>query len=138
MELDLSKQQFFKPDSFFFVRRGITAEVDYVYRPGLRSRHIFSIGLTVTKMLLIQFLSLIQIIFPVAKQKIVFPFIRYTLQYFHADYNVYPTKGFFGQAILSHHGGFNSPINLTQLQIISSYTFLYYQKHKYNLKKAHY
>ena len=117
---NLSKQQFFKPDDLSFIRKSITAQFDYVYRPGLRTRHIFSIGYgresvadTIAK--------LNPNYLPAGKTTVSYPLIGYTLEYFHADYNVYPTKGFLGQAVLSHRG-FNTPINLTQLQLISSYT----------------
>lgn len=117
----LSKQQFFKPDSSFFVRHGITAEADYVYRPALRTRHIFSVGFT-TENVSDTILKLNPNYLPDGKTKVAYPLLAYTLQYFHADYNAYPTKGFLGQAILSYRGGFNSGINLTQLEVVSSYT----------------
>ncbi len=117
----LSKQQFFKPDSTFFVRQGITAQADYVYRPALRARHIFSLGFT-TENVNDSILKLNANYLPDNKTKVAFPLVAYTLEYFRADYNWYPTKGFLGQATLSYRGGFNSGINLTQLQVISSYT----------------
>ena len=117
----LSKQQFFKPDSSFFVRRGIIAQADYVYRPALRTRHIFSVGFT-EENLSDTIIKLNPNYLPIGKTKVAFPLFAYTLQYFHADYNAYPTKGFLGQGTLSYRGGFNSGINLTQLQLISSYT----------------
>ena len=92
-----------------------------MYRPALHARHIFSIGLT-SENLSDTILKLNPNYLPGGRKKVVFPLVAYTLQYFHADYNAYPTKGFLGQAILSYRGGFNSGINLTQLQIISSYT----------------
>ncbi len=117
----LSKQQFFKPDSSFFVRRGLIAQVDYVYRPALRARHTFSIGFT-SENVSDTILKINPHYLPYGKTKVAFPLVAYSLEYFHADYNAYPTKGFLGQAILSYRGGFKSGINLTQLQVVSSYT----------------
>jgi outer membrane protein assembly factor BamA len=116
-----SKQQFFKPDSSFFVRDGIEAEVDYVYRPALRTRHVFTLGFN-TEHVSDTILKFNPHYLPDGKTKVAFPVIGYTLAYSHADYNWYPTKGFLGQASISYHGGFNSGINLTQLQLEGSYT----------------
>lgn len=131
---NLSKQQFFKPDSLFFVRKSITVQADYVYRPGLRTRHIFSIGYgresvadTIAK--------LNPGYLPQGRTEVSYPLIAYTLQYFHADYNAYPTKGFLAQSILSHRG-FNSAINLTQLQVISSYTIPLFPKTQIQFKEG--
>ena len=117
---NLSKQQFFKPDSLFFVRSGIIADADYVYRPGLRTIHIFSIGY-ITENVADTILKLNPGYLPQGRTKVAFPQFGYTLQYFHADYNAYPTKGFIGLATLSYHG-FSSGINITQLQVTGSYT----------------
>lgn len=117
---NFNKQVFFKPDSLFFVRQGITAQADYVYRPGLRARHIFSISYN-TESVSDTIVKLNPVYLPNGRTKVAFPQISYTLQYFHADYNSYPTKGFLSQASLSYRG-LNSNINLTQLQIVSSYT----------------
>jgi hypothetical protein len=38
-------QKFFKPDSLFFVRRAFMAEADYVYRPGLHTKHVFRLAI---------------------------------------------------------------------------------------------
>ena len=91
-----SKQQFFKPDSSFFVRHGIKAEADYVYRPALRTRHIFILGFT-SENVSDTIFKLNPNYLPDGKTKVAFPLIGYTLQYSHADYNGIPTKGFVGQ-----------------------------------------
>jgi len=117
---NLSTQKFFKPDSLFFVRQAIKGEVDYVYRPALHAKHIFRLSYVAEKVA-DTIVKLNPNYFPDGKTQIAFPQIAYTLQYFRADYNAYPTKGFIGEATLSHRG-FNSDINLTQLQVTSSYT----------------
>ena len=38
---DSSKQQFFRPDSLFYVRKAVKAEVSYIYRPGLAFQAYF-------------------------------------------------------------------------------------------------
>ncbi len=98
----LSKEKFFKPDSLF-LRKAISAEFDYIFRPGLRTRHIFSIGYT-RETIADTVLTYNPDYFSNSKTKVQFPLIGYTLQYFHADYNAYPTKGFLGSAELLYRG----------------------------------
>jgi hypothetical protein len=116
----LSTQKFFKPDSLFFVRNAIKAEADYVYRPALHTKHIFKLSY-INEKVADTIVKLNPNYFPVGKTEVSFPEIGYSLQYFHADYNAYPTKGFLGEARLLHRG-YNSDFNLTQIQVISSYT----------------
>ena len=113
-------QKFFKPDSLFFVRRGFRTEVDYVYRPRLRTKHIFRLQYAGEK-IADTIAALNPNYFPAGKTEVSYPEIGYVLQFFHADYNAYPTKGFLGEARLFHRG-FNSEVNVTQLQLNGSYT----------------
>lgn len=116
----LSKQAFYKPDDLQFLRHSLRAEADYIYRPGLRTRHTFSLGYT-TENVSDSVIKLNSNYLPGGRTHAAFPTFGYTFQYFNTDYNAYPTKGFLSSASLSYRG-FNSGINITQLQLISSYT----------------
>jgi hypothetical protein len=117
---DLSKQQFFRPDSLFPVRKAFKAEVNYIDRPGLRFRHIFKLGYMYENIADTIF-ELNKNYFADGKTRESFPYIGYTLRYSNADYNIYPTKGFLSDASILHRG-INAGMNLTQLQVISTYT----------------
>ncbi|MEO8710535.1 MAG: POTRA domain-containing protein [Parafilimonas sp.] len=117
---NLSKQQFFRPDSLFFVRRTIKAEVNYIYRPGLRVRHIFKAGY-IYENIADTIHSLNPNYFSGGRKRESFPYIGYTLRYTNADYNPYPTRGFLSETSILHRG-VSSAMNLTQLTTINSYT----------------
>ena len=119
-ETSLSKQQFFRPDSLFFVRRAIKAEINYIYRPGLRVRHIFKAGY-IYENIADTILNLNPNYFSDGRTRESFPYIGYTLRYTNADYNPYPTRGFLSEISILHRG-VNSAMNLTQLTAINSYT----------------
>ena len=130
----LSKELFFKPESLFFVRKSISGEADYVYRPGLRTIHTFILGYT-KESVADSIVKLNPDYFQQGKTSVSFPVVGYSLQYFHADYNAYPTKGFLGQAILSHKG-FNADMNITQLQVVSSYTISLFKNTQLQFKEG--
>jgi outer membrane protein assembly factor BamA len=117
---NLNTQKFFKPDNLLFVRSAVKVEANYVYRPALRTKHILRLAY-VNEKVADTIVKLNPDYFPGVKTQVAFPELGYTLQYFHADYNAYPTHGFLGEARLLHRG-YNSDFNLTQLQVISSYT----------------
>jgi outer membrane protein assembly factor BamA len=117
---DFSKQQFFRPDSLFAVRKAVKAEINYIYRPGLRVRHIFKLGYMYENIADTIF-ALNKNYFFDGRTKESFPYIGYTFRYSNADYNIYPTKGFLSDASILHRG-INANMNLTQFQIISTYT----------------
>jgi len=117
---DSSKQQFFRPDSLFFVRKSIKAEADYVYRPGLRVKHIFRLGYVYEK-IADTIVALNHNYFSNGEKTASFPFVGYTFRYTNADYNLYPTKGFLSETTILHRG-VTKDMNLTQLTAINSYT----------------
>ncbi|MBV9961283.1 MAG: hypothetical protein JO072_03480 [Parafilimonas sp.] len=117
---DSNKQQFFRPDSLFYVRKAVKAEASYIYRPGLHFRHIFRIGYMYEDVA-DTIVLLNKNYFAGEKTKESFPYFGYTLRYTNADYNFYPTKGFLGEASVLHRG-ITSDMNLTQFQFISTYT----------------
>lgn len=115
-----SMQQFFRPDSLFFVRSALKAEVAYTYRPGLRVKHYFRVGYMYEK-IADTILSLNHDYFFGGKTEESIPYIGYSLWYSNADYNAYPTKGLVSLTTILHRG-FGPTMNLTQLQFINSYT----------------
>jgi outer membrane protein assembly factor BamA len=117
---DSSKQQFFRPDSLFFVRQAIRAEADYIYRPGLRIKHIFRVGYVYEK-IADTILKLNNNYFANGKTKESYPYIGYTFRYTNADYNFYPTKGLISETTILHRG-ITKDMNLTQFIAINSYT----------------
>jgi hypothetical protein len=131
---DSSKQEFFRPDSLFYLRKSIRAEANYIYRPGLHIRHIFMAGYgyeniadTVKALNKNYFLQ--------GKTKESFPYFGYTFEYNNADYNAYPTNGILSSASILHKG-FSKTMNLTQLQLVSSYTKPILPKTQIQLKEG--
>jgi outer membrane protein assembly factor BamA len=127
-------QKFFKPDSLFFVRRAFNVEADYVYRPALHTKHVFRFQYAGEKVA-DTIIALNPNYFPEGKTEISYPEIGYNIQYQHADYNMYPTKGFLGEARILHRG-FNSDVNVTQLQLLSTYTIPLFTKTQLQLKEG--
>ncbi len=117
---DSNKQQFFRPDSLFYIRKAVKAEASYIYRPGLRIHHIFRLGYMYEN-IADTILALNKNYFLNGRTKESFPYIGYTFQYTNADYNTYPTKGLLLDASFLHRG-VTTNMNLTQLIVISSYT----------------
>jgi hypothetical protein len=115
-----ASNSFSGPDSLFFVRKSIKAEADYVYRPGLRVKHIFRLGYVYEK-IADTIVALNHNYFSNGEKTASFPFVGYTFRYTNADYNLYPTKGFLSETTILHRG-VTKDMNLTQLTAINSYT----------------
>jgi len=115
---DQSKQSFFKQDKF--VMQNIRAEVAYLYRPAIKTRHTVKLAY-VNNRVNDTIIQLNPNYYPGGKRETIYPELSYTVQYFNADYNAYPTKGFIGDASIIRKG-FNTPMNLTQLQYHANYT----------------
>ncbi|WP_158638381.1 POTRA domain-containing protein [Panacibacter ginsenosidivorans] len=116
---DQSKQAFYKQDKF--VMQGIRAEVAYLYRPAIKTRHSLKLAY-VNNRINDTIIQLNPNYYPGSKSLISYPELSYTVQYFNADYNAYPTKGFIADASIIRKGFFNSAMNLTQLQYHTNYT----------------
>ncbi len=114
-----SKQQFITlPNDF--VKQSLRISGDYVYRPAIKTYHIFRIAYvqehvadTVIKANPDYFFRHVT--------DISFPEVSYTLRYFNTDYRAYPTRGFQGEAVLMKRG-FTRQMNLYQLQVTGSQT----------------
>ena len=83
-----STQKFFKADSSFFVRRLTSMGSDFVYRPALRTKHIFRVQY-INEMVADTVIKLNPNYFPAGKTEVAFPEVSYSIQYTHADYNFY-------------------------------------------------
>ncbi|MEP6596957.1 MAG: POTRA domain-containing protein, partial [Ginsengibacter sp.] len=114
----LSKQSFYKQGGF--VMQNMRVEAAYLYRPAIKTRHSFKVGYVKTQVS-DTILDLNPNYFPGKITHISFPEFSYTVQYYNADYNPYPTKGFIGDASIIRRG-WNKEMNLTQLQYHANYT----------------
>jgi len=114
-----SKQAFYKQDNF--VMQNIRAEVAYLYRPAIKTRHTVKLAY-VNNEISDTIVKLNPNYYPQNKTHIVYPELSYTIQYFNADYNAYPTKGFIADASLIRKG-INADVNLTQLQYHANFIF---------------
>lgn len=113
-----NKQLFYRQDNF--VRRNVKAEIDYVYRPAIQTKHIFRLSYYHDEVS-DTILKLNPNYFPGGRHLVNFPEIGYTLLYQGADYWGYPTKGLTAEASLVHKGFGISGVNLTQLSFTSAY-----------------
>lgn len=117
---DKSKQQFLRPEDRSYLRKTLKIEGDYVYRPGLRVRHIVRAGYMYEQIADTVF-ALNPNYFGNGKTRASFPYIGYTFRYTNADYNFYPTRGLISETSILHKG-VTKDMNLTQLTSINSYT----------------
>jgi outer membrane protein assembly factor BamA len=115
---DQSKQAFYKQDKF--VMQNIRAEVAYLYRPAIKTRHSLKFAY-VNSSVNDTIIKLNPNYYPNGKTLVSYPEFSYTVQYFKADYNAYPTRGFIADASVIRKGLFNSDMNLTQLQFHTNY-----------------
>jgi len=130
---ELNKQAFYKQDDF--VMQNIRGEVAYLYRPAIKTRHIFKVGY-VKNNVSDTILCLNPHYYPTnAGTSISYAEFSYTMQYFNTDYNAYPSKGFIGDVTILKRG-LNKEINLTQLQYHTNYTVPVFSKTFLNLQSA--
>jgi outer membrane protein assembly factor BamA len=130
---ELNKQSFYKQDDF--VMQNIQGEVAYLYRPAIKTRHIFRAAY-VNNNVSDTILYLNSHYYPIdAGNSISYAEFSYTLQYFNTDYNAYPSKGFIGDVTILRRG-LNKEINLTQLQYHANYTVPIINKTLLHLQSA--
>lgn len=106
----VNKQLFYKQSSF--VLQNIKAEVAYLYRPAIKTRHTVRLSFNQSSVS-DTILKLNPNYFPENATKVTYPELSYTLQYFHTDYYPYPTKGYNVDFTLMHRG-INHGMDLTQ------------------------
>src|SRR5690348_3132048 len=89
-----NKQVFYKQNDF--VMQNIRAEVAYLYRPAIKTHHTFKIAYTKNSVD-DTILHLNPHYYPItAGNNISYPEFSYSVQYFNANYNAYPSRGFIG------------------------------------------
>jgi len=128
---EANKQVFYKQDNF--VMQNIRVEAAYLYRPAIKTHHSFRIAY-VKNTVSDTILSLNPHYYPLtAGNNISFPEFSYSVQYYNANYNAYPSRGFIGEANILQRG-LTSETDLTQFQYHATYaaplnkkTFILYQ-----------
>ncbi len=110
-----NKQQFYKQGSF--VLQNIRAEVAYLYRPAIKTRHIVKFAFNQNSVS-DTILKLNPNYFPENATKITYPELSYTLQYYNTDYYPYPNKGYNVDFTLLHRG-INKSMDLTEFSFHS-------------------
>ncbi len=127
-----NKQLFYKGSNF--VRQQLRLEASYLYRPAIRTRHMFTLKL-MNEHLSDTILQLNRGYFPYSRTHITYPSISYTVQYSDADNITYPTKGFTGDLSFTKKG-FGEIMNLWQLNYHGKYTIPLRHKTQLQLQSA--
>ena len=127
-----NKQLFYKGTTF--QRQQFRAEVSYVYRPAIRTRHTVTFRLMDEKVN-DTILQLNPDYFPYSRTHITYPVISYALQYSDADNMIYPTKGLVGDASFIKKG-LGGIMNLWQLTYHAKYTIPIWDKTQLQLQSA--
>lgn len=128
-----SKQSFFKLNQF--VIQSMRAEAAYLYRPAIKTRHSIKLAYVSSKVN-DTVIALNPHYFGNNQKSISYPELSYNIQYFNADYNAYPTKGFIGDASIIRKGGINKNMNLTQFQYHANLTIPVAKKMQLYLQSA--
>lgn len=127
-----NKQLFYRGDDF--LKKQLRIEASYLYRPAIKTRHSFTIKLLDEKIADTVY-NLNRNYFPAGKKHITYPIFNYTLQYFNADNNIYPTRGFIGDFMFTKKG-LGEDMNLWQVEFHSKYTLPIYKKTQLQLQAA--
>lgn len=119
---DSSHQKFLKTEDNY-IRQALRISADYVYRPAIKTRHIFRLGYTNEKIAdtVLNPITGNPGYYPNNKTQLSYPEFYYGIQFTNADYNAYPTKGLKIEGNIQHKG-INNDVNLTQLLVSGSYT----------------
>ncbi len=83
--------------------RRISGNIDYTFRPGLRTFHAVRLSLT-RQEVDSQVLVLNPKYFNTSRNVILYPELSYTLSYFNTDYNYFPLTGWMGEAGILKRG----------------------------------
>lgn len=109
----INDKQVFLKDQNNYVRSFTNATVELTYRKAIKTRHSFGIGYS-TERVKDTIVTLNPSYFKPGHNRISFPGIYYTLNYFDLDFIPYPTKGHAARLSIGK-SGFNNIINLWQL-----------------------
>ena len=127
-----NKQLFY--DGNYFLRQQFRAEVAYLYRPAIKTKHSFTLRM-VDEKLSDTILHLNPNYFPYSRTHITYPVISYLMQYSDADNIIYPTKGLVSDASFIKKG-LGAIMNLWQLNYHLKYTIPLYKKTSLQLQSA--
>ena len=127
-----NKQLFY--DGNYFLRQQLRAEVSYLYRPAIKTRHSFTFRM-VDEKINDTILRLNPAYFPYSRTHITYPQMSYTMQYSNADNIVYPTKGFVADASFIKKG-LGKIMNLWQASYHAKYTIPLFQNTGLQLQSA--
>lgn len=119
--LTVDNQQFFlKADSLpkagRFLQELWAGSVQYTYRPGLRTRHLFKFGYNVTRVDSAVLALNPKYLSNDGKGKIAFPDFTYSVTYINVDYAAYPQRGMIGEATL-YKAGLGKDMNMWTLNL---------------------
>lgn len=118
-------------DPHGYIRSFTQAGVEISYRPALRTRHSFSFGYNYNR--IGDTVNKLNASFANAARVFSYPSAGYNLSYTNVDFVPYPTRGFFGEASLTH-SGFGGDINLWQLALKGNTSFPMGKKDFLNLR----
>ncbi len=111
----INDKQVFLNDPDRYVRHFINGHISVSWRPAINTRHTFGIGFS-SEEVHDTIVALNPAYFKKERNRIGYPSIFYTMNWFNLDYIPYPTKGYAAQVSLSRNG-LNSAINLWQLDV---------------------
>lgn len=111
----INDKQVFLNDPGQYVRRFINGHFSLSYRPAINTRHSFGIGFS-SEEVEDTIVALNPAYFKKGMNRIGYPSLFYTLNWFNLDYIPYPTRGYAAQVSVSKNG-LNSSINLWQLHV---------------------
>lgn len=128
-----SKQAFYKQEDKYS-RKFIRAEVGYLYRPAIKTRHAFKVSY-VTEQVTDSVEKLNPNYFWYNAKKVSFPEVSYLLQYYGVDNIAYPLNGVAADFYVLQRG-FSKKMQMTQLQFHSSYSHPFIFKSNIQLQAA--
>ncbi len=124
------KQAFVKRDGF--IRDQLQVNLEYVYRPALRTRHTFKLIYTDEKV----GDTVVQLnpgYFNAGMRRIRFPELSYTLDYQFVDYIPYPQDGFMGDFTFAKQG-FHKDLNVWSFAAKANYSRKFAPKMSYTVQ----
>lgn len=122
---DLNKQIFFKDESQFS-RKNFHADIAYLYRPAIKTRHTFRIGYT-NESLADTIVKLNPDYFSNGVRKVSYPEVSYSVEYYNVDYIPYPSHGFTGGLSFTKRG-FSKDMDMWSLHGAGTYTYPLFKK----------
>ncbi|MFN2456989.1 MAG: POTRA domain-containing protein [Chitinophagaceae bacterium] len=126
----ISNRQVYYKDTNQFVHSFFRAGIEFVYRPAIKTRHIF--GISYHSENFQDTIFRLNPSFSFQPNKIQYPKFFYTLEFFDVDFIPYPTKGFAAEASLEKRG-VDKSMNLWQLSVRTNATWPLSNNYFFNL-----